>query len=88
MRKIVSFIFINFREEPDREPFPSGFCAKVDIFYRIPNIFLEKSLTLRHKGKFGIKIMIFESKKQGVSVLFCAVAPLCGSDTAESAILK
>lgn len=49
MRKIVSFIFINFREEPDREPFLSGFCAKVDIFYRIPNIFLEKSLTLRHK---------------------------------------
>lgn len=49
MRKIVSFIFICYRGEPGREPFPSGFCAKVDIFYRIPNIFLEKSLTLRHK---------------------------------------
>lgn len=49
MRKIVSFILINFREEPNREPFPSRFCVKVDIFYKIPNIFLEKSLTLRHK---------------------------------------
>lgn len=49
MRKIVSFILINFLEEPNREPFPSRFCAKVDIFYKIPNIFLEKSLTLRHK---------------------------------------